>query len=292
MPHDHHHHHHGHHHPAPAGDGAIIAAVAINLVLTLAQITGGVLGDSMALIADGVHNLSDAAALVLAFVARRLAQRPATADYSFGWGRAEIVAAFVNYTMLMGISVWLIVESLMRLANPPEVSGLLVMALSGLALVIDIATAALVYRSARESSNMRAAFLHNLADAGVSVAVLIGGAMIWAWGWGRADPVITIGISVVIIWHVAMEFGPVWRAMMLAAPPGSDPARVLADLGALDGVARAHHLHLWQIDERRRAVSVHLVVDAPDRAPVIAAARAMLAERHDIAHCTIETERP
>lgn len=285
-------HGHHHHHHAFGGDGAIGWAVAVNLALTAAQIFGGLIADSTALIADGVHNLSDALALVLAFGARRLARRAATPDFSFGWGRAEIVAAFVNYLALIAVSVWLAIEAFGRLADPPQVAGGLVMALAGFALIVDLATAALVFRLSKDSVNIRAAFLHNLADAGVSVAVILGGALIWAFGWNLADPILTLAISLVILWHIAFEIGPVFRMLMLAAPQGSDPSRVIAALRDLPGVDDAHHLHLWQIDERRSAASVHLVVAAGDFAAITRRAKDVLRRDFDIGHATIEIEKP
>lgn len=290
MGHSHSHgHSHGHHHH---GDATIGWAVVVNLALTAAQIAGGYAADSTALIADGIHNLSDALALVLAFGARRLSRRAATPDWSFGWGRAEIVAAFVNYLALIAISLWLAVEALGRLADPPQVAGGLVMSLAGFALIVDLATAALVWRAAKDSANIRAAFLHNLANAGVSVAVILGGLLIWAFGWNLADPILTLAISAVILWHIGMEIGPVFRMLMLAAPPGSDPGAVLSALRELPGVTDAHHLHLWQIDEKRAAASVHLVLGSDDPFAVTRAAKAMLARRFDIAHATIEIEPP
>ncbi|MDP5306844.1 cation diffusion facilitator family transporter [Paracoccus spongiarum] len=284
--------HHGHHHSVPGGDGAIGWAVAINLALTAAQIGGGLIADSTALIADGIHNLSDAMALVLAFGARRLARRAASPDFSYGWGRAEIVAAFVNYLALIAVSLWLAIEAIGRLADLPQVAGELVMALAGLALVIDLATAALVWRLSRSSVNIRAAFLHNLADAGVSVAVICGGALIWAFGWNLADPVLTLAISAVIVTHVVAELGPVLRMLMLAAPRDSDPAAVVASLRGLQGVADVHHLHLWQIDEHRLAASLHLVIADGDFAEITRRAKDRLREDFGIAHATIEVEPP
>ena len=290
MGHSHGHaHSHDHHHH---GDAAIGWAVVVNLALTAAQIIGGYAADSTALIADGIHNLSDALALVLAFGARRLSRRAATPDWSYGWGRAETVAAFVNYLALIAISLWLAVEALGRLADPPQVAGGLVMGLAGFALIVDLATAALVWRAAKDSANIRAAFLHNLADAGVSVAVIAGGALIWAFGWNLADPILTLAISAVILWHIGIEIGPVFRMLMLAAPLGSDPGAVLSALRALPGVMDAHHLHLWQIDERRAAASVHLVVGGDDPFAVTRAAKEILARRFAIAHATIEIEPP
>lgn len=289
--HVHGHHHHGHHRHGQ-GDAAIGWAVAVNLALTAAQIVGGYAADSTALIADGIHNLSDALALMLAFGARRLSRRAATPDWSFGWGRAETVAAFINYLALIAVSVWLAVEAVGRLADPPQVAGGLVMGLAAFALIVDLATAALVWRASRDSANIRAAFLHNLADAAVSVAVIIGGVLIWAFGWNLADPILTLAISAVILWHIAQEIGPVLRTLMLAAPAGSDPAAVLSALRALPGVSGAHHLHLWQIDERRAAASVHLVLREGDPFAATRAAKEMLARRFDIPHATIEVESP
>lgn len=301
MSHDHHHHGrdhphedghgHAHDHGKGLGDSALLWAVVINLALTAAQIAGGLVADSVALVADGVHNLSDALALVLAFGARKLAARPATPAMSFGWSRAEIVAAFVNYLALIAVSVWLMVEAVGRLTDPPPVAGGLVMALAALALVVDLGTAWLTARLAKESVNIRAAWLHNLADAAVSVAVLIGGALILAFGWRIADPILTILISVVILWHIRGDMGPILRMLMLGAPAGIDDPTLRQDVLAVAGVTGLHHLHVWQIDETRLSAEMHVVIadDADPHATRLAVKR-MLHDRHDIAHSTIEIE--
>ncbi len=288
MPHDHGHHHHHH---APVGDRAMGWAVAINVLLTFAQVAGGMIAGSVALIADGVHNFSDAAALVLAFGARRLARRAASAAMSFGWSRAEVVAALVNYVALILVALWLMAEAAGRLADPPEVQGGIVIWLALLALVIDLGTAALTYRLSRESLNIRAAFLHNLADAGASVAVIAGGIAIALWDLRVIDPVLTIGISVFILWHVAGDLGPILRILMLGAPEGPDPEAVAARLGAHPGVEGVHHLHLFQVDEGRSVLSAHLVIaEGADFATVIAGAKAMLEAEFDLVHATLEPE--
>ncbi len=283
--------HHGHSHAVPDSDRLILIAVLINIALTFAQVAGGWLADSMALIADGVHNLSDAMALVLAFGARRLSRRAATGAMTFGWRRAETVAAFVNYLTLIGVSLWLVVEALGRVMDPPPVAGGLVMGLAALALVIDLATAALILRQTHDSHNIRAAFLHNLADAGASVAVLVGGVLIWAWGWHLADPLLTILISVVILWHVWGELPEVWRILMLGAPAGLDGATLSGALARMDGVVETHHLHLWQLDEKTTAVQAHIVA-APgtDPADLLRRIKARLAAEFGVTHATFEIE--
>lgn len=292
MPHDHSEHGssaHGHH--RHGGERGLGLAVAINIALTVAQVVGGIISGSVALIADAVHNLSDAVALIIAFAARRIARRPADGTMSFGYGRAEIVAALVNYTVLAVISVWLASEAVRRLVDPPEVAGDIVMALAALALVIDLATALLTWRLSRESTNVRAAFLHNLADAGSSVAVLLGGLLIWLYGWRWADPAITLLISGWILWHALSEVGPVIRILMLGAPPEAEAEAVRRTIEAEAGVEGVHHLHVWQLDEYRASIEAHLVLaEGADGAEAVQRVKARVAEAFGIRHATFETE--
>ncbi len=306
--HDHHHDHaggqhgaapgragsHGHHHhhlDPEAGDLRVGLAVAVNLVLTAAQIVGGLIAGSVALIADAVHNISDAMTLVIAFAARRIARRPATPAMSFGWGRAELVAALVNYTTLIVLSVWLGAEAAGRIVNPPEVAGGIVIALAGLALVIDLMTAALTWRLSKESLNIRAAFLHNLADAGTSVAVILGGVLILLYDWRLADPLITLGISAWILWHALSEIGPVIRILMQGAPEDIETEAVRRALEAAAGIDSVHHLHLWQLDEHRTALEAHLVLaEGADFTAATVRAKRLVGERFGILHATFETE--
>ena len=230
-------------------------------------------------------------ALVIAFAARRIARRPADPGMSFGYARAEVVAALVNYTVLVVISLWLGFEAVMRLLDPPEVAGGIVMALAALALVIDLATAALTFRLAKDSTNIRAAFLHNLADAGSSVAVLVGGALIWSFGWAWADPAITLLISAWILWHALSEIGPVIRILMLGAPPEAAAEAVRRTIETEAGVEGVHHLHVWQVDERRASVEAHLVLaEGADGVEAVRRVKARIAEAFGIHHATFETE--
>ena len=291
MPHDHAHGGHHHHIDPEAGDRKVALAVGVNLALTVAQIVGGLVSGSVALIADAVHNLSDAVSLIIAFVARRIARRPATPDMSFGYGRAEIVAALVNYTTLVVISVWLGYEAVMRLIDPPAVTGWIVVALAGFALVVDLITAGLTWRMAKQSVNIRAAFLHNLADAGTSVAVIIGGTLILLYDWRLVDPLITLGISAWILWHALSEIGPVIRILMLAAPPRMEADRLRRAIEGEDGVEEVHHLHLWQLDESRASVEAHLVLEeGADFVAAVRRVKAMIADEFGITHATFETE--
>ena len=292
MSHDHSHHGHSHGHIDPeAGDARVAGAIAVNLGLTAAQIVAGVLSGSLAMIADAVHNLSDALSLVIAFAARRIARRPSDPVMTFGYGRAEMVAALVNLTTLAVISLWLVWEGVARLFDPQPVAGWIVVIVAAVALVVDLVTALLTWKMARTSANIRAAFLHNLADALGSVGVIVAGTLILLFDWRIVDPLVTLAIAAYILWHVWAEAPRVIRMLMLAAPPGLDTREVLAAMEGVTGVASVHHLHLWEMQEGEPAVDAH-VVAAPGEDPARLRARiaAMLGQRFHARHTTLEME--
>lgn len=289
----HRHQHHPHGLTAEAGDRRVLWAILVNVVLTLAQIVGGVLAGSLALVADAIHNLSDAAALGLAFGARRIARRPSNETMTFGYGRAELIAALINYTTLVVISVYLVSEAVWRLAQPEPVDGWIVVVIAGIALVIDSITAVLTFRLAKGSANIRAAFLHNIADALGSVGVIIAGTLVILFDWWIVDATVTIAIAAYILWHVFREIGGVIRVLMLGVPPDIDATDVVQALSRLTGIVSVHHLHLWQIDEHSSALQAHLVLtaDAMTRPEEIkSAARKMLSAEFGIGHTTLELE--
>ncbi len=296
MAHQHSHAGHGHHHShidPQAGDARVAWAIAVNVFLTLAQIVGGVLSGSLALIADALHNLSDAVALVIAFLARRIARRPADPRMSFGYGRAEVVAALVNYTTLVVLSAYLMYEGVMRFFEPEPVNGWIVVWIAGIALVVDLITAALTYSMAKDSMNIRAAFLHNVADALGSIAVIVAGTAVILFNWTWVDPAVTIMISVYILWHVKSEIGETVRVLMLGAPPELDPEEVASTIERTSGVAGVHHIHLWSMQEREPALTAHLVIaaDAWERAEDIRiTVKQTLRDRFGLGHVTLEIE--
>lgn len=289
MPHDHHHHHR--HIDPERGDSRVATAIGVNVILTVAQIIGGLLSGSMALIADAVHNFSDAISLIVAFAARRIARRPADDAMTFGYGRAEIVAALVNYTTLVVIALLLAWEGVTRLVDPPGVDGWIVVILAGVALLVDAATAFLTFRLSKESVNIRAAFLHNVTDALSSVAVMIGGTLILLYDWRLVDPLITLGISAYILWHVSREIVPVIRTLMLGSPSDTAREAVTRTIAATDGVGGVHHLHVWEIDEKRRSVEAHVVIERIEDFPeTVDRIKARLKREFGISHSTIQPE--
>lgn len=287
-------HGHGHAHGgAGLGDRRLALAVAVNVGLTVAQFVGGLLSGSLALMADALHNLSDAASLVIAVWARRLSRRPADGRMTFGWARAEIVAALVNFTTLILIGLYLAWEAALRLYDPQPVEGWTVVTVAGLALAVDVATAALTWAMAKDSMNIRAAFIHNVADALSSVAVIVGGVVVLIWDWTLIDPLLTLMIAGYVLWHGASEIGGAVRILMNAAPDAMDAGEVAAAMAGVEGVAGAHHVHLWRLDETRTSLEAHVAL-APgaDAAAVKRRLRALLAERFAVGHATLETEAP
>jgi len=283
-----------HHHIDPtAGDARVFWAVMVNFLLTAVQIVGGVISGSLALIADAIHNLSDAIALAIAFYARKIARKPADGKMTFGYGRAEIVAALVNYTTLIVIALYLIYEGITRFLSPEGVDGWIVVIVAGIALVIDLITAGLTYAMSKDSANIRAAFLHNVADALGSIAVIVAGTLIILFDWKIVDPIVTLMIAGYILWMSFNEIGPVIRILMLGTPEDIDVDKVLSTMNGVKGVSGVHHLHVWQMQEHEAALDAHLLIREGDwmNADAIKAdVRSTLKAAFGIDHTTLEFE--
>jgi cobalt-zinc-cadmium efflux system protein len=286
-------HGHNHHHVDPAsGDRRVALAIIVNLALTLVQVVGGVIAGSLALIADALHNLSDAVSLIIAFGARKIARRPADAEMTFGYGRIEMVAALINYTSLILIGLWLAFEAVIRALDPQPVDGWLVVILAGIALIVDAVTALLTFAMSRDSTNIRAAFLHNVADALGSVAVIIAGVAILLWDWRLIDPAVTLLIAGYILWMSMGEIGGVIRMLMLGVPQDMNIESVATAIRETDGVGEVHHIHLWQMQEKTTALQAHVAV-VPNRwsdADAIKEAIKIRLTTLGIGHSTLEME--
>lgn len=287
------HHHHHHEIDPEAGDARVFWAIAVNLGLTVAQVVGGIFAGSLALIADALHNFSDAISLVIAFGARKIARREPDEVMTFGYGRAEVVAALVNYTTLIVIGFYLVVEAIMRFADPQPVDGWLVVIIAVVALVVDMVTAALTFAMSKNSVNIRAAFLHNLADALGSVAVIIAGTLILLYDFRLIDPVVTLLIAVYILWQSFAEIGEVIRILMLGSPPDIHLMDVVDTMRSIDGVADVHHVHFWQMQEHENALGAHLVIEEARLRQVDAIREAVISKisaDYEIGHFTLVTE--
>lgn len=283
---------HDHHHGSDLGTRRLAWAVAINLLLTAAQVVGGVLSGSLSLVADALHNFSDAAGLLLALVARRISKRPADEHRTFGYGRAEVVGGLINLTSIMVIAGYLLIEAITRMFDRPEVDGWMMVIVAGIALVVDAATAVLTYSMSKESVNIKAAFLHNIADALASVAVIITGTLIILFDWYWTDIVATIGISVYIVW---MSWSPMKRCvriLMQSTPEHLSIDSIAESLRSIGGVEEIAHLHVWPIDERTTSLEVSVGIAENATIQDIEQTRReaidVLTKRYGIHHITFE----
>lgn len=285
---------HDHQISAKQGDKRVGVAIVANLVLTAAQVVGGILAGSLSLIADALHNFSDVASLAIAFGARKIARRPADPRMTFGYGRIELVAALINYTTLIVVGIYLIYEGGMRFIDPPEVKGWIVVVLGSVALGVDALTALLTWSMQKNSINIRALFLHNLSDALASIAVIVGGSFILLYDIRWIDPLITILIAAYILYLAFSEIGGVIRILMLGSPPDIDTDAVLDAVADVDGVTGVHHAHFWQMGEHEAALDTHVVL-ATDRwgnlEEIKQAIKLRLKNKFGIDHSTLEFER-
>jgi cobalt-zinc-cadmium efflux system protein len=289
MPHDH------VHIDGQLSDRRLVAAIALNLLLTLVEAIAGVLAGSLALLADALHNFNDCGSLLIALVARRVARRPSDHRRTFGYRRAEIVGALINLTILVVIGLYLLGESVHRLFAPRPIDGWIVVLVAAVALAVDVGTAALLYAMSRGNLNLRAAYLHNLGDAISSVGVILAGAAVLLWGAYWVDPVITLAIAGYILWQSLAMMARSIHILMEGAPADVDNLELVAELESIDGVIEVHHVHIWELDEHHRALEAHIVVDDEHLArwaEIKQDVKQRLGERFHIHHSTLEFEAP
>jgi cobalt-zinc-cadmium efflux system protein len=251
---------HVHVHERAESRRALAIALGLTAVYTVVEVVGGLYTGSLALLADAVHMLSDNLALALALVAAWLATRPATPGRSFGYKRAEVLAALANGVLLVALSIWIFVAAAQRLSDPPDVLGgwMLVIALVGIA--VNLAAGAALYRSRAESLNVEAAFRHVLADLLGSFGVLAAAVVILATGWLRADPIASILIGLLVLasaWTILRDSTEI---LLESTPRGVDAEELGRRLAGAPGVVEVHDLHVWTITSGFPALSAHVLV--------------------------------
>lgn len=287
-------HHHAHDAAAAdAGGKSLLAALALNLGITAAQIVGGIVSGSLSLLADAAHNGSDAAALGISYAAQKISRRPADEVRTFGYRRADVVGALINLTTLFVIAAFLILQAVHRLISPPEVHGGTMMVVGAIALVEDVISAWLLYRASRGSLNIRSAFIHMVGDSLATLGVLVGGFLIARYGLYWIDPAITAAIALYLIAHGYIEIRKTIRILMESVPAEFDLRRMVSEVEAIEGVSDMHHVHVWRLDERRIALEAHLCVEETDLdaiEEIKAVVKRVLLEQFNVEHSTLEVE--
>lgn len=289
-------HSHGHHHAANARALGTVALLTGGFMVV--EAIGGIVSGSLALLADAGHMLTDFAALVMAWIAVRIARRPADARRTYGFDRVSVLAAFVNGLALFLIAIWITYEAWHRLTEPAPVLGGLMLAVAVAGLVVNIAGFWILTRGESANLNIRAAVLHVAGDLLGSLAAIIAALVILWTGWTPIDPILSVLVSVLILrsaYHVVRDSA---RILLEASPSGFDPEAVAADLTReIPGLVAVRHLHAWSISEERPMATLEAVVAADaDPAATREAIKHRLAERFAVDHATveihIETEAP
>jgi len=251
---------HEDHHKIPESGFRLSMVVALNLVITVAEVIGGLLSNSLSLISDAVHNFSDGLAAIIAWIAMRLNQRPADQHYTFGYKRAEVIAASINAGTLAAISVYLCIEAVNRLLHPHPITGSIMAWVALIGLIANIVGTGLLYRGSKKNTNLYALYLHLLSDALSSLGVVIGGIAISYFNITWIDPVLTILIGLYILKESIAILKREMDMFMLAVPSRLSMDDIRKAILSVRGVDGLHHVHLWEVDEGDIHLEAHIKV--------------------------------
>lgn len=268
--------------------------VILNGIITIGQFAGGIISGSLALISDALHNLSDVISVILAYLAHRIGMKPQTLQSTFGYKRAEILAAFINAITLIAISVYLLIEAGKRFLNPKEVDYVWMLGLGFLGFVANGLSVLILHHNKEENLNIRAAYLHLIGDALTSVAVMIGAVFIWLFDVYWIDPVVTVLISIYIFVHTFKILKESVGILMQFAPPEIQQQEVVEVLEEIPEINGVHHVHLWQLSDHQIYFEAHLVLNenflVADTQLITENAKRLLSSRFGISHTTFQYE--
>jgi cobalt-zinc-cadmium efflux system protein len=251
---------HGHDHGRVESRRALVLALALTASYTIVEVVGGVLAGSLALLADAVHMLSDNVALAAALVAAWLAAKPATAERSYGYKRAEVLAALANGVLLVALAIWIFVEAAMRLRDPGDVLGGWMLAIALVGLAVNVGAGLVLSRARSHSLNVEAAFRHVFADLLGSLGVALAAVVILATGWVEADPVASVLIGILVLASAWTILRDSTQILLESTPRGIDADTLGRRLASAPGVVEVHDLHVWTITSGFPALSAHVLV--------------------------------
>ena len=274
------------------GQNILAWSLALTLGFAAVEVIAGFWSNSLALISDAGHMVTDATALGLALLAQIISTRPPSAKHSFGFGRAEALAAFVNGLVMLAVVIWIGIEAIQRFAKPEAVQGATVFIVAAIGLVVNLIVAWVLSHN-QKSVNTKAALVHVMGDLLGSIAALIAGAAIYFTGWYPIDPLLSIFVSLLILKSTVAVLRESYHFLMEGVPHHIDYLQVGADLAAVKGVLSVHDLHVWEMSPDQPALIGHVEVrDLQEWPNVLRAIKNMLLEQHGIDHVTLQAELP
>ena len=296
---DHGHHDHGHHGHDHSHDlrGTSKRSLTIALILIsgfmMAEVVGGVVSGSLALLSDAGHMVTDAMSIALALFAMRVAERPPSAERTFGYRRAEVLAAMLNALSLWVIAAWVVVEAFHRIQDVPDIEGGLMLVVGVLGLVVNVAAAWVLHRSSKHSVNVEGALRHVMADLLGSVGVVISGIIIVTLGWTIVDPILSMVIALLVghsSWRLTIK---VFKVLLEGVPDHIDVYKLCSDIEEVKGVTVIHDVHVWTISSGLEALTAHVLIDPSytgDREALLRQLKQIAHQAHGLDHVTIQVE--
>ncbi|HAM98266.1 MAG TPA: cation transporter [Marinilabiliales bacterium] len=252
------HHEHQHHlHHNPKGKGLLVVTL-LNLSITLVQIVGGVVSNSLSLLSDAFHNLGDTTALFIAYLAGKVSEKKPDAKKTFGYKRIEILAAMFNGAVLIAICLFLLYEAYKRFMSPEPIQSGIMLSVAVFGLLANLVSMLLLKKDREHSLNIKAAYLHLLGDTLSSVAVIVGGIVMWQIGWYWIDPMITVFVSLYIIYHTWDVIKETVEILMQSSPDGVDIEEIKYELEMVDEVENIHHIHIWKLNDAQTHFEAHI----------------------------------
>jgi cobalt-zinc-cadmium efflux system protein len=265
----------------------------LNFLITVVEVVGGILSGSLSLLSDALHNFSDGIAIIISWIAIRLGRQPQTTKYTFGLKRAEIIAAVLNAGTLIVICFYLFKESYERFVNPQEIAGGLMITVASIGLIANVVGTLLLKRGSKDNINIRSAYLHLLGDAISSVAVIIGGLCIYFFKIYWVDPLLTILISIYILWESIKIVREAINVLMMGTPQTISIENIQKEVEEVPGVCNIHHVHIWRLNERVIHLEAHIdVADmlVSQTAELSCRIEEKLKQDHGIDHVTLQFE--
>ena len=293
MAHQHDHEHDHHHHGKELSGRKLLLVTFLNLSITIVQVIGGLISNSLSLLSDALHNLADSSAIFIAFLANRVSRKRPDQYHTFGYKRVEILAAFFNALVLISVCFFLFYEAYERFLDPEPIRGKLMLVVAIFGLLANLVSVLILNNGKEHNLNVKAAYMHLLGDTLSSVAVIIGGIAIWQFRVFWVDPLITILVGIYIIWHTRDIVKQTVGILMQSTPEGIDLYEIKGKVESLSGIDNIHHVHIWKLDDSQIHLEAHLNlkknVTMSEMMAICKKTENLLKETFGIGHITLQT---